>query len=115
MPRKHPSIEPLPKMCPDQQEDRRARDHAATDHQQDRACDPIVDKFKRPRQACDDNECQHEYTHDPVNQYRIGRNRPARAFAGEKPYARAVAANCRWQDLIEKCGDKTELQCRPKS
>ena len=68
-----------------------------------------MNKWERGWQARDNNKCQREYASDPINQYRVGRTRPTTALTRKQPDPHAIAANCRWQHLIEECGDEADL------
>jgi hypothetical protein len=61
VPREPPSIEQVLKVPADQHEYRCTGHYAASDHQQGRARDRIVNERKREWQARDNNNCQHEY------------------------------------------------------
>jgi hypothetical protein len=103
-----PSIKQFLKSRTDKDEDHRADGCAKSDHQKNCSGDGIMDKFKRPRQADEDNQRQREYADNSVNQDRVGCARPAGGTpTSEQPNSRTIAANGRGQYLIKKCRNKT--------
>src|SRR6478752_7971106 len=99
-----PSIEQFLKSRADKDEDHRADGCAKSDHQKNGSGDRIMDKFKRPWQADEDNQRQREYTDNSVNQDRVSCPRPAGGTpTSEQPNSHTIAANGRGQDLIKKC------------
>jgi hypothetical protein len=112
MARDRPLIEPPSKPHANRHEDQCACNRAKPNHKEERARDWIADEFERPWQAGDDNQCQYEYADDAINQHRISRASPPGAPARKQPDPCAIPANGRWQHLVEKCGDETDLQCR---
>src|SRR6516162_2270598 len=113
MARDSPPIGELLKLRADRDKDCRAGNRTKSDQQENRPGNRIVNEFKRPRKAGNDDKRQREDTDDAVDQNGIRRTRPAStAPACKKPYTRAVASNRRGQHLIKERCDEAELQSR---
>src|SRR5437868_1368431 len=100
-----PVLQPWPRQATEQEKTQSTQEGGKVNKNKCETALTIGDHAIAPRQAGDNDESQRDEPDCTIGQYRIRRRTPACAGAVDEPEPHGIAANGRWQRLIEKRTD----------